>query len=58
MCRGRIPAVFAGNAPERIAWLHVDLNDAAGETAALDALFDRVVPAGIVILDDYEWAGV
>ena len=23
-----------------------------------DALFDRVVPGGIIVLDDYEWAGV
>jgi len=58
VCRGRIPDVFENNAPERVAWLHIDLNHAAAEIAALDALFDRVVPAGIVILDDYEWAGV
>lgn len=58
VCRGRIPEVFEGQAPERIAWLHIDLNQAPAEIAALDALFDRVVPAGLVILDDYEWAGV
>jgi O-methyltransferase len=56
--RGRIPEVFADGAPERIAYLHIDLNEAAGEIAALDALFDRVQPGGLVILDDYEWAGV
>jgi O-methyltransferase len=28
-----------------------------GELAVLEALFDRIVPGGIIILDDYEWAG-
>ena len=56
--RGRIPEVFAGHSPDRISYLHIDLNQAAAEIAALDALFDRVVPGGIVILDDYEWAMV
>jgi len=54
--KGAIPAVFAGNAPEKIAFLHIDLNQAPAELAALNALFDRVVPAGMIILDDYEWA--
>lgn len=53
--RGRIPEVFVGQSPERIAYLHIDMNQAPAELAALDALFDRVVPGGIVILDDYEW---
>lgn len=56
--RGAIPAVLAERAPDRIAYLHVDLNAAAAEIAALDVLFDRVVAGGLVILDDYEWAGV
>ena len=53
--QGEIPAVLA-RSPERIAYLHIDLNQAPAEIAALEVLFDRVVPAGIVILDDYEWA--
>lgn len=55
--KGRIPDVLAGQSPDRIAYLHIDMNQAPAEIAALDALFDRVVPGGIVILDDYEWAG-
>jgi O-methyltransferase len=54
--QGRIPDVFAGGSPARIAYLHIDLNQAPAEIAALDALFDRVVPGGVIILDDYEWA--
>jgi hypothetical protein len=55
--KGAIPDVFAGQSPSEIAYLHIDLNEAPAEIAALAALFDRVVPGGIVILDDYEWAG-
>jgi len=58
LMKGFIPTVFAEGAPDRIAYLHIDLNQAPAEIAALEHLFDRVVPGGIVILDDYEWAGV
>ena len=54
--QGMIPDVFAGQSPEKIAYLHIDLNEAPAEIAALDALFEKVVAGGIVILDDYEWS--
>jgi predicted O-methyltransferase YrrM len=47
-----------GNSPEKICYLHIDLNSAKYEIAVLDALFDRVVPGGVIILDDYEWSGM
>jgi O-methyltransferase len=53
--KGAVPGSLEGNSPERIAYLHIDMNQAPAEVAALDALFDRVVAGGIVILDDYEW---
>jgi O-methyltransferase len=56
--KGRIPEVFADGCPERIAYLHIDLNQAPAEIASLEHLFDRMVPGGILILDDYEWSGV
>ncbi len=55
--KGLIPRVFADGCPERIAYLHIDLNQAPAEVAALDHLFERMVPGGILILDDYEWSG-
>ena len=57
LVNGLIPGVFDTACPERIAYLHVDLNSAEYEIAALDRLFDRVVAGGMVILDDYEWSG-
>ena len=56
--KGLIPEVFASGCPDRIAYLHIDLNQAPAEIASLEHLFDRMVPGGILILDDYEWAGV
>jgi O-methyltransferase len=58
LIRGLIPDAFAGGCPEKISYLHIDLNNAESEIAALEVLFDRVVPGGIIILDDYEWGGV
>lgn len=58
LIKGFLPDSFAQGAPERVAYLHIDLNNAPGELAALEVLFDRVVPGGIIVLDDYEWAGV
>ena len=58
LVQGLLPASLEGNSPSRIAYLHIDLNKAEFESAVLDALFDRVEPGGLVILDDYEWSGV
>ena len=56
LVQGLLPGSLAGHSPARIAYLHIDMNHAAAEVAVLDALFDRVVTGGIVILDDYEWS--
>jgi hypothetical protein len=53
--RGFLPEALDGRAPQAIAWLHIDLNAAVPEVQTLEALFDRVVPSGLVILDDYGW---
>jgi predicted O-methyltransferase YrrM len=44
-------------APQRIAFLHIDLNSSKSEIAALEVLFDRVSPGGTVVFDDYGWSG-
>lgn len=51
--KGRVPDSFAQACPQAIAFLHIDMNSADAEIAALDHLFDRVVPGGIVVFDDY-----
>ena len=53
--RGFVPDTFKIAIPERIAFLHIDLNSPAAETAALEHLFDRVVSGGYIVFDDYGW---
>jgi hypothetical protein len=57
LVRGLLPESLVGQSPEEIAYLHIDLNNPLYEIGVLDALFERVTPGGIVMLDDYEWAG-
>lgn len=45
-------------APEKIAFLHLDLNQAQTELDVLAELFERVTPGGVIIFDDYEWSGI
>jgi len=50
---GGVPDSFSKGLPEHIAFAQIDLNEANAEIAALEILFDRVVPGGILVLDDY-----
>ena len=52
--QGRVPDSLT-NAPKQIAFLHVDMNNVDAEIGALEMLFDRMVPGGVVILDDFGW---
>jgi len=55
---GFIPDVFeTAVMPERIAFLHLDLNSAAAEIAALEFLFDRMTPGAVLLLDDFGHSG-
>lgn len=58
LVRGMLPDTLLKSIPEKISYLHLDLNHAEGEIAVLELLFERIVPGGIIILDDYEWAGM
>jgi O-methyltransferase len=53
--RGFVPDTFKIAIPERIAFLHIDLNSPAAEIAVLEHLFDRVVSGGYIVFDDYGW---
>ena len=55
--QGVVPESFATEVPDAIALLHLDMNSAASEIAALDVLYDRVVPGGIILFDDFGWTG-
>ena len=53
--KGRVPDVLHDDAPQQIAFLHMDLNNSAAEIAALDLLFDRIPSGGVIVFDDYCW---
>jgi hypothetical protein len=55
--RGSVPGVLAEQSPERIAFLHIDMNSVEAEIGALEVLFDRVSPGGVIVLDDYGYYG-
>jgi O-methyltransferase len=54
--RGFLPAALDTiELPQRIAYLHVDLNSARAEVECMERLWDRVVPGAAIVLDDYGW---
>ena len=53
--RGIVPDSFAQEAPEKIAFLHIDMNSEKAEMLALEHLFDRVTPGGVIVFDDFGW---
>ena len=57
LIQGEVPETFAQFPPDRcVAYLSIDMNIVAPELAALEFFWDRLVPGGIVLLDDYAWA--
>jgi hypothetical protein len=53
--KGFLPGALSLACPERIGFLHMDLNSPRAEVAVLEQLFDKVVPGGVIIFDDYGW---
>lgn len=53
--KGRVPEVFDEACPEKIAFMHIDLNNSTAEVGALDALYDRLSPGGVIVFDDFGW---
>jgi hypothetical protein len=54
---GSIPSTLPLIDTDNIAFLHIDLNCATPEVAALKHLWNRLVPGAMVLLDDYAYAG-
>jgi hypothetical protein len=54
---GTVPEVLPSLPIETVAFLHIDLNCALPERAALEFFWDRLSPGAIVLLDDYAYFG-
>ena len=52
--KGFIPEVFEKSEnPEKVSWLHIDLNSAEATISALEFFYERIVNNGIILFDDY-----
>lgn len=54
--KGAIEDSMIKNAPDKVAFLHIDLNSAIAEEAALKHFFPKLTRGGIIVLDDYGWS--
>ena len=54
---GYIPDSFEQGAPEKVSFLHIDLNNEPAESAALAFFWDRLTPGATVLFDDFGWYG-
>lgn len=52
---GTLPAAL-DKGPERVAFLHLDLNNADAEIGTLNRLWDRMPAGAVILVNDYGWA--
>lgn len=57
LVRGRVPDTLGTVSIERVCYLHLDMNIALPERAAIEHFWDKLVPGAPVLLDDYAWLG-
>ena len=53
--QGSVPEILKAGAPEKVAFLHLDMNSADAEDGALRFFYDRLAPGAMVVFDDYGW---
>ncbi len=53
--QGSIPDILPSVEAERVACLHIDMNNAVPEIAAIEFFWDRLVPGAFALLDDYAY---
>jgi O-methyltransferase len=55
LVRGTVPETLASVQIGKVAYLSIDMNIVAPERAAIEHFWPKLVPGGIVVLDDYGW---
>jgi hypothetical protein len=56
--KGYIPESFSQSRhPDQIAWMHIDLNSSIPTIDSLEFFWEKLLPGGIILLDDYAWPG-
>ena len=54
---GRLPESLNNVEINQISFLHIDLNAPEIEIASLKLLWDKILPGGVILIDDYAYAG-
>lgn len=57
LVRGKVPGTLADVKTDAISYLSIDMNIAAPERAALEHFWPNLAVGGVVVLDDYGFAG-
>jgi len=57
LIKGTVPETLSRVPSERIAYLCLDMNAEKPERAAIEFFWDKIVPGGVVLLDDYGFTG-
>ena len=57
LVRGLLPGSLSDVQLDKIAYLHIDLNNAVAEMQSIEALWERLSPGAPVVLDDYAFVG-
>jgi O-methyltransferase len=55
---GDVTLTLAEGGPERLAFVHMDLNAAEPTRVALEFAYPRLAPGAMVLFDDYGWSGL
>ncbi|HAM71933.1 MAG TPA: methyltransferase [Verrucomicrobiales bacterium] len=55
--QGIIPDTLSEVQAKAICFMHIDLNCSVPEVKALDTLWNRITPGGMILLDDYAYVG-
>lgn len=53
--KGRVPDALTLVKADRVAYLSIDMNIALPEIAAARHFWPKIVPGGVILLDDYNW---
>ena len=53
----KIPETLEKINLEKIGFLHIDLNAPEIETQCLKILWDKILPGGVILIDDYAYTG-
>ena len=55
LVRGVVPEVLNKILTTQVAYLGLDMNNSAAELMALEYFYDKIVPGGVIYIDDYGW---